>query len=83
LKNYQEIVKVFFQYVSLLRETPPQEWIFAGAKGLGGCGFQVQAEDSGEPIHQQDQCSHADTSSPENGFSAVTAGKIETYSIYP
>ncbi|KAF6824712.1 zinc protease [Colletotrichum musicola] len=28
LKNYKEIIKVFFQYVSLLRESPPQEWIF-------------------------------------------------------
>ncbi|KAK8092730.1 uncharacterized protein PG998_014771 [Apiospora kogelbergensis] len=28
LMNYKEIVKVFFQYVTLLRETPPQEWIF-------------------------------------------------------
>ncbi|KAF6785196.1 zinc protease [Colletotrichum sojae] len=28
LKNYKEIVEVFFQYVSLLRESPPQKWIF-------------------------------------------------------
>ncbi|KAF1981764.1 a-pheromone processing metallopeptidase Ste23 [Aulographum hederae CBS 113979] len=27
LKNYQEVVKVFFQYVSMLHESPPQEWI--------------------------------------------------------
>ncbi|KAG7420464.1 Insulin-degrading enzyme [Fusarium oxysporum f. sp. raphani] len=28
LKNYPEIVKIFFPYIALLRENPPQEWIF-------------------------------------------------------
>jgi insulysin len=28
LREYQEVVKVFFHYIALLRSTPPQEWIF-------------------------------------------------------
>ncbi|PNP56799.1 hypothetical protein FNYG_15336 [Fusarium nygamai] len=27
LKNYPEIVKIFFPYIALLRENPPQKWI--------------------------------------------------------
>lgn len=42
LKNYKEIVKVFFQYVSLLRETPPQEWIFEEQKGLADVDFKFK-----------------------------------------
>jgi insulysin len=42
LKNYKEIVKVFFQYVSLLKETPPQEWIFEEQKGLSEVNFRFK-----------------------------------------
>lgn len=42
LKNYKEIVKVFFQYVSLLRETPPQEWIFEEQKGMADVDFKFK-----------------------------------------
>lgn len=42
LKNYKEIVKVFFQYVSLLRETPPQKWIFDEQKGLADVDFKFK-----------------------------------------
>lgn len=42
LNNYREIVKVFFQYVSLLRETPPQEWIFEEQKGLAEVDFKFR-----------------------------------------
>ncbi|KAN0095601.1 LuxS/MPP-like metallohydrolase [Hyaloscypha variabilis] len=42
LKNYKEIVKVFFQYVSLLKETPPQEWIFQEQKGLADVDFKFK-----------------------------------------
>ena len=42
LKNYKEIVKVFFQYVSLLRENPPQEWIFEEQKGLADVDFKFK-----------------------------------------
>jgi insulysin len=42
LKNYKEIVKVFFQYVSLLKESPPQEWIFEEQKGLAEVDFKFK-----------------------------------------
>jgi insulysin len=42
LKNYKEIVKVFFQYISLLKETPPQEWIFQEQKGLADVDFKFK-----------------------------------------
>ncbi|CAJ2500799.1 Uu.00g036520.m01.CDS01 [Anthostomella pinea] len=42
LKNYQEVVKVFFQYVSLLRQTPPQEWIFDEQKRMADVDFKFK-----------------------------------------
>lgn len=42
LKNYQEIVKVFFQYISMLKETPPQEWIFEENKNLAEIEFKFK-----------------------------------------
>ncbi|CCU81260.1 a-pheromone processing metallopeptidase Ste23 [Blumeria hordei DH14] len=42
LKNYREIVQIFFQYVSLLRETPPQKWIFQEQAGLADLGFRFK-----------------------------------------
>ncbi|KAL1868234.1 hypothetical protein VTK73DRAFT_3761 [Phialemonium thermophilum] len=42
LKNYREIVKVFFQYVGLLRESPPQEWIFEEQKGMADVDFKFK-----------------------------------------
>ncbi|KAL3417361.1 zinc protease [Phlyctema vagabunda] len=42
LLNYKEIVKVFFQYVSLLRESPPQEWIFQEQKGMADVDFKFK-----------------------------------------
>jgi insulysin len=42
LTNYKEIVKVFFQYVSLLKETPPQKWIFEEQQGLLDVDFQFK-----------------------------------------
>jgi insulysin len=42
LKNYKEIVKVFFQYVSLLDETPPQEWIFQELKDMADVNFKYE-----------------------------------------
>jgi insulysin len=42
LKNYPEIVKIFFQYVSLLRETEPQEWIFEEQKGMADVDFKFK-----------------------------------------
>ncbi|KAH0564956.1 hypothetical protein GP486_001650 [Trichoglossum hirsutum] len=42
LKNYKEIVKIFFQYLSLIRETPPQEWIFNELKGMAEVDFRFR-----------------------------------------
>lgn len=42
LANYREIVKVFFQYVSLLKETSPQKWIFEEQKGLAEVDFKFK-----------------------------------------
>ncbi|KAI1768853.1 LuxS/MPP-like metallohydrolase [Hypoxylon sp. FL1150] len=42
LIHYKEVVKIFFQYVSLLRETPPQEWIFEEQKGMAEVDFKFK-----------------------------------------
>ncbi|KAL2694046.1 hypothetical protein Neosp_000616 [[Neocosmospora] mangrovei] len=42
LKNYPEIVKIFFQYITLLRESPPQEWIFQEQKGMADVDFKFK-----------------------------------------
>ncbi|KAL2752667.1 hypothetical protein ACRALDRAFT_1083325 [Sodiomyces alcalophilus JCM 7366] len=42
LTNYKEIVKVFFQYVAMLKETPPQEWIFEEQKGMADVDFKFK-----------------------------------------
>ncbi|KAI5465829.1 Metalloenzyme, LuxS/M16 peptidase-like protein [Mariannaea sp. PMI_226] len=42
LKNYTEIVKILFQYISLLREAGPQEWIFEEQKGLADVDFKFK-----------------------------------------
>ncbi|KJZ78997.1 hypothetical protein HIM_01770 [Hirsutella minnesotensis 3608] len=42
LKNYPEIAKIFFQYLSLLRESPPQEWIFDEQKGMADVDFKFR-----------------------------------------
>ncbi|KAI0179967.1 ubiquitin carboxyl-terminal hydrolase-like protein [Hypoxylon sp. FL1284] len=42
LTHYREVVKVFFQYVSLLRQTPPEEWIFDEQKGMADVDFKYR-----------------------------------------
>ncbi|KAK7570948.1 hypothetical protein V3481_019038 [Fusarium oxysporum f. sp. vasinfectum] len=42
LENYPEIVKIFFQYISLLRESPPQEWIFQEQKEMADIDFMFE-----------------------------------------
>lgn len=44
LKDYKEVIKVFFQYVSLLRESPPQEWIFDEMKGMADVDFKFKQQ---------------------------------------
>ncbi len=42
MNHYQEIIKIIFQYISLLRETPPQEWIFEEQKGMADVEFRFK-----------------------------------------
>ncbi|KAG6291418.1 hypothetical protein E4U46_001099 [Claviceps purpurea] len=42
LEHYTDIVKIFFQYVAMLRELPPQEWIFEEQKGLADVDFKFE-----------------------------------------
>lgn len=42
LKNYEEIVKIFFQYISMLRESPPEKWIFEEQKGMADVDFKFK-----------------------------------------
>ena len=42
LKEYQEVVKAVFQYISLIKEVPPQQWIFDEVKGMAGVDFRFQ-----------------------------------------
>ncbi|CZR49746.1 uncharacterized protein FPRO_14777 [Fusarium proliferatum ET1] len=42
LKNYPEIVKIFFQYITLLRESPPEEWRFQELKELNDVEFKLK-----------------------------------------
>jgi insulysin len=42
LKNYKEVVKAVFEYIALLRETEPQEWIFEEQKGLAEVNFRFR-----------------------------------------
>lgn len=42
MEHYTDIVKIFFQYVAMLRELPPQEWIFEEQKGLADVDFKFE-----------------------------------------
>ncbi|KAI9822691.1 MAG: Insulinase (Peptidase M16) [Pycnora praestabilis] len=42
LNNYQEVVKVIFQYISLLHDNPPQEWIVSEMKGMAEVDFRFR-----------------------------------------
>lgn len=42
LKDYLEIVKAVFQYISLIKEVPPQHWIFNEVKGMAEVDFRFQ-----------------------------------------
>ncbi|KAK2595763.1 metalloprotease [Conoideocrella luteorostrata] len=42
LKYYSEIVKIIFQYIAMLRESPPQEWIFDEQKRLADADFKFR-----------------------------------------
>ncbi|KAK1840286.1 a-pheromone processing metallopeptidase ste23 [Colletotrichum chrysophilum] len=42
LENYKDVVKIVFQYVSLLRESTPQEWIFDEIKTMDDIHFKCR-----------------------------------------
>lgn len=42
LKNYQEIVKIVFQYLSILHKTEPQEWMFKEVRDMSEVDFKFQ-----------------------------------------
>lgn len=42
LQEYQEVVKVVFQYISLIKGTPPQQWIVDEVKGMAEVDFKFQ-----------------------------------------
>ena len=42
LKEYQEIVKVVFQYISMLQQTPPQKWIVDEIGGMAKVDFRFK-----------------------------------------
>ncbi|KAI9790783.1 MAG: Insulinase (Peptidase M16) [Candelina submexicana] len=42
LANYEEIIKVIFQYISMVREAGPQQWIFEEMKGLAEVDFRFR-----------------------------------------
>ena len=44
LKVYHDVVKVVFQYISLIKEAPPQEWIVEEMMGLAEVDFKFQEQ---------------------------------------
>lgn len=42
LKHYREVAKIVFQYIAMLRETPPQQWIFEELKAMSEVDFKFK-----------------------------------------
>ena len=42
LKNYQEVVETVFQYISMMRENPPLEWMFNEQKNMADVEFKFK-----------------------------------------
>jgi insulysin len=42
LKNYREVVKTVFQYISMMRENPPLEWMFEEQKNMADVEFKFK-----------------------------------------
>lgn len=42
LEKYQEIVKVVFEYIALMKEEPPQQWIVDEVKGMAEVDFRFK-----------------------------------------
>ena len=41
-KNYEEVARVCFEYLAILHETPPQEWIFNEVKAMAEIDFRFE-----------------------------------------
>lgn len=46
LKIYQQVVEATFQYISLMKESPPQKWIFDEVKGMAEVDFRFREKSS-------------------------------------
>ena len=44
LQHYADILKVFFQYISLIKEQAPFEWIFDEVKNMGDVNFRFRSK---------------------------------------
>ena len=42
LKKYQDVVKIVFQYISLVKDTPPVEWMFQEQKNMADVEFKFR-----------------------------------------
>jgi len=42
LDHYQDVVEVFFRYISLLKEASPQEWVFDELKYMADFNFRYE-----------------------------------------
>ncbi|KAL2004579.1 hypothetical protein VTN00DRAFT_3315 [Thermoascus crustaceus] len=42
LKQYREVVKVIFQYIAMIKERPPEKWIFDEMKNLAEVDFRFK-----------------------------------------
>ncbi|SCV61193.1 related to insulysin precursor (metalloendopeptidase) [Fusarium fujikuroi] len=53
LENYPEIVKIFFQYITLLHESPPEEWRFQELKKMDDVEFKFKQKTPAEEFTSQ------------------------------
>ncbi|CUS07597.1 unnamed protein product [Tuber aestivum] len=42
LENYEEVLKVIFEYIHLIRSTPPQEWIMREIQAIAAVNFKFR-----------------------------------------
>jgi insulysin len=46
LKHYREVTEVIFQYIAMLKETPPQEWVYEELKKMSEVDFRFKQKSS-------------------------------------
>ena len=52
LRIYEEVVKAVFQYISLIKEHPPQKWIVDEVKGMAEVDFRFEEKESASKFVQ-------------------------------